>query len=129
MKFTPEGSVTLSVRFVESPPMLEFAIKDTGVGIPEEKQKIIFEAFKQADENVSKRYGGSGLGLSISKLIADKMGGSISVYSDGSHGSTFTFRIPYVPAKDDSVLEQMAKASPEIVQKTELNLLLVEVKY
>ena len=94
IKFTEHGEVVVDVDF-ESISNLDvvvhFAVTDTGIGIPAEKQAQVFEAFAQADSSTTRRYGGTGLGLAISKKLTELMGGRIWVESEEGKGSTFHF--------------------------------------
>ena len=106
LKFTAKGRVTLDIAPVEegiaalagfksaSSPIIRFSVTDTGIGIPKEKQKLIFEAFQQADGTTSRKYGGTGLGLTISREIARLLGGVIQVESMPGKGSVFHLYIP-----------------------------------
>ncbi len=94
LKFTSKGGVALSVTIEDQTPqhaLLHFAVKDTGIGISPDKQKTIFEAFSQADTSSTRRYGGTGLGLTISYQLAGMMGGRLWVDSEPGQGSTFHF--------------------------------------
>ncbi|MCC7474200.1 MAG: response regulator [Pirellulales bacterium] len=103
VKFTSSGSVVLSARAVQrqgNDYQVEIAVRDTGIGIPPEKQKAIFAPFSQADASTTRRFGGTGLGLTISAQLVSLMGGTLAVDSDGSHGSTFFFTIPVTCVAD-----------------------------
>ena len=93
-KFTNTGGVTLRMSAAEG-GAVDFAVSDTGIGIPPDKLKLIFEAFQQAEGSISRRFGGTGLGLSISREIAKLLNGEIAVTSPGEgEGATFTLRLP-----------------------------------
>ena len=94
IKFTPKGEVVLRVTNEAATPhdvVLHFSVRDTGVGIPLDRQKRVFEAFTQADGSVTRTYGGTGLGLTISSQLAHLMGGRLWVESEAGSGSTFHF--------------------------------------
>ena len=99
VKFTDEGEVSLGVSGSEKE--LIFDITDTGIGISEEEQKLVFEEFRQADGSTSRKYGGTGLGLSICKKIADLLGGNLSLSSIPGKGSTFSFKTPLLFKADE----------------------------
>jgi PAS domain S-box-containing protein len=95
LKFTPKGSIT--VRAIPHPALghVRFEVVDTGIGIPREQQTVIFEKFAQGDGSTTRKYGGAGLGLAISKSLVELMGGVIGVQSEGrGHGTTMYFSLP-----------------------------------
>lgn len=95
LKFTSTGGVYVHVKAVQSQPDLriEFNVTDTGIGIPDDKQKVLFQAFTQVDSSTTRKYGGTGLGLQISKRLVELMNGEIHVESQQGQGSSFIFTI------------------------------------
>jgi len=93
MKFTQEGSITINIGFLNDENQLRISVTDTGIGMTEDDINNIFKPFSQADNSISRKFGGTGLGLCISKQLAQKMGGDISVESTKGKGSTFTVLI------------------------------------
>jgi PAS domain S-box-containing protein len=96
IKFADNGEVLLKVRFIDGaePPMIEFAIQDTGIGMTEEQQERLFKPFSQGDSSVTRQYGGSGLGLAISQRLVHMMDGEMDLESEIGKGSTFFVRLP-----------------------------------
>jgi two-component system chemotaxis sensor kinase CheA len=132
-KFTENGTVTLSIRKADSleanlvlPQMstgdvIAFSISDTGIGIPANKRRLIFEAFQQADGKTERKYGGTGLGLSISREFSSLLGGSITLESEEGKGSTFTLYIPCLQNPSSIELISMyAESSATLVSTLEL---------
>jgi HAMP domain-containing protein/signal transduction histidine kinase/CheY-like chemotaxis protein len=133
-KFTEKGEVNLKIykankNWKTHNPVLDkaktvigFAITDTGIGIPKDKQNLIFEAFQQAEGSTSRKYGGTGLGLSISRGLAELLGGSLELESEPDKGSTFTLFLPLEgvmvdmkeKAKKESTMLSLEKAQAEI---------------
>ena len=102
LKFTERGSVLLRVSPANDPYVVALSVKDTGIGIPHAKQQAIFEAFQQADGSTSRRYGGTGLGLTISRQLADLLGGEIRLVSAVGAGAEFTLLLPAVVARAEA---------------------------
>ncbi|MFH0998217.1 MAG: CHASE2 domain-containing protein [Pseudomonadota bacterium] len=97
IKFTSQGSITIAIAPLsgnQSMDRFQFEVQDTGIGIPVEKQKVIFENFVQAETSTNRQYGGTGLGLAISKRLVEGMGGEIRVVSTPGQGSLFVFTLP-----------------------------------
>jgi HAMP domain-containing protein/signal transduction histidine kinase/DNA-binding response OmpR family regulator len=130
VKFTETGAVTLEIAVARSgwsrdhqvlngaDQVVALSVVDTGIGIPDDKQHIIFEAFQQADGTTSRRYGGTGLGLSISREIARRLGGEIGVTSAPGGGSTFTFFLPrlYVPLPQPATTRAASSPNPFVYE-------------
>ena len=106
-KFTEDGTITLTVRRRAEPATFTFAIRDTGIGITDEQLARLFEAFSQAEAHTARKYGGTGLGLALSRQFCLMMGGDIAVHSVPGEGSTFTVTLPTVVADaDDTPIPQ-----------------------
>ena len=127
VKFTERGAVTLRARPREQAGdrvTLEFEVSDTGIGIPEEKQQIIFDEFVQADASTTRRYGGTGLGLAIATRLVDALGGEIGLTSAPGAGSTF--RVTARFRRDAAGSEAEVPAAEPVVELRPLSVLLVE---
>jgi PAS domain S-box-containing protein len=99
LKFTNQGGITVTIRDLErngNQSKIEFLVKDTGIGIPKDKHKDIFESFTQASSDTTRHYGGSGLGLAICKKLIELQGGTINLESEPGQGSTFRFTVSFV---------------------------------
>ena len=136
VKFTPKGKITVAVRLLKEDnenATIEFAITDTGIGIPEDKLESIFENFQQATSSISLAFGGTGLGLAISKQLVEKQGGTIAVKSKVNEGSTFSFTLsfqkPNGANKEESAEVELEKEIKDIkilvVEDIKLNQLLM----
>lgn len=135
IKFTEEGEICIEARQLENNqpgpchrPVI-FTVRDTGMGIPDTKQQLIFHSFEQADRSITRRYGGSGLGLSISKSLVEMMGGRIWVESEVGVGSKFHFVLP-LKMETSEVEEQNSQSSRirhiVVVDDNETNLKIME---
>jgi len=115
LKFTTDGGITVTVNEIKregSQSTLEFAVSDTGIGIPEDKHASIFDSFTQAASDTTRHFGGTGLGLSICQKLVDLQGGKISVSSEFGKGSTFRFELSFkIPESDKNSLTASAADS------------------
>nr|ACN58987.1 GAF sensor hybrid histidine kinase [uncultured bacterium BLR19] len=131
-KFTEKGEVSLRIYSAKkswkpglptldsAPTVVAFSISDTGIGIPQEKQLIIFEAFQQAEGSTSRKYGGTGLGLSISRGLAELLGGTIELESQAGMGSTFTLYIPLTSVTNNIATREVSE-SMKVIQQLQLD--------
>ena len=140
IKFTENGGIKLTTNLAEDHRdrvVLEFTVEDTGIGIPEEKLHVIFESFNQGSNDTTRKYGGTGLGLTISKNIVEMQGGAISVRSQPQQGSSFTFSIPFKKVieveaptapfapEEDAILNKLAGTRVLLSEDNEINQLLI----
>ncbi|MCT4579897.1 MAG: ATP-binding protein [Flavobacteriales bacterium] len=131
LKFTEKGTVQVDVKLVETDQesaTLRFTVKDTGIGISNEKIEKIFESYQQASIDTSRHYGGTGLGLAITKQLVELMGSKIEIESKVNHGTTFSFTIKFPKSEteieelaNDSASEQLSNVSILAVDDTDLN--------
>ena len=127
IKFTEEGEVVLRVEAAGGPApdrqvWLRFAVSDTGIGIPREKQETIFRAFEQEDTSTTRKYGGTGLGLTIASRLVALMGGAITVQSEPGRGSSFAFTVRF----ERQLLDADPVAAPPPVLLYNLPVLIVD---
>jgi signal transduction histidine kinase/CheY-like chemotaxis protein len=125
IKFTEQGEVVLYVEKdtrTENEVFLHFSVTDTGIGIPGHKQQLIFDSFSQADSSTTRKYGGTGLGLTISSKLVEMMGGEISVESEEGKGTQFYFTICFEVQKNPSKRQESA----ELKSLQGLNVLVVD---
>lgn len=108
IKFTDTGKITVDVEKQSGSEYIKFTVTDTGIGIPEDKQHLLFGNFKQVDSSTFRKYGGTGLGLSISKTLVELQGGTVEVNSVLGKGSEFSVSVPY-PAGDISEVQSSNK--------------------
>lgn len=129
LKFTHQGSITVTVnldKIINKEYFLKFEIKDTGIGIPKSKLKTIFESFSQADASVTRKYGGTGLGLTIVRQLVQMQHGAIKVVSEENQGSVFTVIIPYKQGISDEQSSGGKTGSTRSLQLQNASILLVE---
>lgn len=132
IKFTDKGEIKLLTHLTtqeEDTVMLEFTVEDTGIGIPADKLQDIFESFNQGSNHTSRKYGGTGLGLTISKKLVEMQGGTIAVRSQPALGSAFTFSLPFTlkPEPEAQTADEVAAtAEDKLGELGKLRILLAE---
>jgi len=135
IKFTEQGRVRLSVsiREITGQKRICFAVEDTGIGIPADKQKTLFESFVQADVNTDRKYGGTGLGLAITKRLCSLLGGYVQLQSQPGQGSVFTVVLPFAASREEmlNAIQQKKQSKPSRERSKEdagIKLLVIEDK-
>ncbi|MFM2206452.1 MAG: hypothetical protein RL213_427 [Bacteroidota bacterium] len=130
LKFTEKGSVSIRCGLLDSDVktcLLKFDVTDTGIGITPEKVGVIFESFSQASSDTNRRFGGTGLGLTISKQLIDLQGGKIDLDSKVGQGTTFTFTLPFLHGREDDLKVVLSpETKPSAALPKEISVLLVE---
>ncbi len=129
IKFTQKGSVQVHAKaqkLTDENILMEFSVKDTGIGISQDKLEHIFERFRQAESQTTRKYGGTGLGLSIAKQLAELQGGTLSVKSEFNVGSVFSFCIPYKKSIGTLPSPEITEKKYNMEELSKLNILLIE---
>lgn len=123
IKFTDQGHVHLNISTQQhqSQPFINFAVEDTGIGIPQSKQQTIFESFTQAEESTHRKYGGTGLGLAITKQLANLFGGELNLSSRINKGSTFTLAMPTGVDSNTALYSKPTPETPQDLQSKNSN--------
>lgn len=108
LKFTEKGRIEygFAKEIIDKKAFLKFYVKDTGIGIPKEKHKIIFDIFRQVDESRTRKYGGAGIGLSVTKKLTELLGGTIWVESETGKGATFYFTLPFLETEEGAIEDE-----------------------
>ena len=128
IKFTDKGSIILSARAIHQQNEIyniEFSIKDTGIGIPEDQQKLIFESFQQQTNQSNKQYGGTGLGLTISSKIVKILGGELKLESQRDHGSKFTIILKNIKKCPKKIMKKHLLKNKDIYYKFKMPTILI----
>lgn len=131
IKFTSHGGVFVQVSRLEEDSqtgkdIVQVAVRDTGIGIPEDKQALIFESFRQADDSTTRKFGGTGLGLAISRELVEMMGGTIGVNSSEGCGSVFTFSVALKSGDPANLVVDKERPVEALETASEYSILLVE---
>jgi signal transduction histidine kinase/CheY-like chemotaxis protein len=134
IKFTQKGGINVFARVIKKNEVcfkegfisVEFSVKDTGIGIPEDKLEHIFERFRQAESHITRKYGGTGLGLSIAKQLVELQDGTLSLKSKFGIGSEFSFCIPYKKSIEILTAQDVTGETFNMEELSKLNILLVE---
>ncbi|MBV5329743.1 MAG: CHASE domain-containing protein, partial [Chlorobium sp.] len=129
IKFTQQGSVTLSTQLLEQHDknvLIQIAVRDTGIGISSDCLETVFLPFTQEDGSISRKFGGTGLGLTISRRLAEILGGGITVESSPDNGSCFTVTLPFATGRDAAAFEAISSKTAVVWDGPPLRILLVE---